>query len=78
MTEEDTFNRLRRPSTREMTQIWFRSPLTIPGLWNPTCSVPVEVESFFSKHGWKFLEWWHAYDVMDDKLVWRDPGLDHD
>ncbi len=60
MTEEDTFNALRRISHEEMRNHWFESPLEVPADWGFGKPVGDDVEKLFSKYGWTFYNWLHA------------------
>lgn len=47
MTEDDTFNRLRRPPAQEMWDMYRDS----------VCDIK-DIDDFFIKHGWTYDECW--------------------
>lgn len=58
MTEEDTFNRLRRIDVNKMMDIWLRSSIKGYAVTNLTVNeeIPTDIVDLFDAYGWTFLE----------------------
>lgn len=63
MTEEDTFNALRKPTYAQMQHIWVTSDLISYGSTLPREEYLELLDVFFSKYGW---------DVEEYSSRWRE------